>query len=100
MIGPWCFPDTFGPLTFADDTPMNAAPHPHIVTWLFDGEVLHDDSLGSAWVARPGGVNVMTPGGSNAHAEQTPRANRHATDERCFSSRAAAGCSSSAGRHF
>ena len=79
MVGPWCFLDRFGPLTFADDTPMNVAPHPHIglqtVTWLFDGEVLHDDSLGSEAVARPGGVNVMTSGAGIAHAEQTPRAN-------------------------
>jgi redox-sensitive bicupin YhaK (pirin superfamily) len=79
MVGPWCFLDRFGPLTFADDTPMNVAPHPHIglqtVTWLFDGEVLHDDSLGSEAVGRPGGVNVMTAGHGIAHAEQTPRAN-------------------------
>jgi redox-sensitive bicupin YhaK (pirin superfamily) len=79
MIGPWCFLDRFGPLTFADDTPMNVAPHPHTglqtVTWLFDGEVLHDDSLGSESTARPGGVNVMTAGRGIAHAEQTPRAN-------------------------
>jgi redox-sensitive bicupin YhaK (pirin superfamily) len=79
LIGPWCFLDRFGPLTFADETPMNVAPHPHIglqtVTWLFDGEVLHDDSLGSEAVCRPGGVNVMTSGGGIAHAEQTPGAN-------------------------
>jgi redox-sensitive bicupin YhaK (pirin superfamily) len=79
MIGPWCFLDRFGPLTFAGETPMDVAPHPHIglqtVTWLFDGEVLHDDSLGSEAVGRPGGVNVMTAGDGIAHAEQTPRSN-------------------------
>lgn len=79
MIGPWCFLDRFGPLTFAGETPMDVAPHPHIglqtVTWLFDGEVLHDDSLGSQSVGRPGGVNVMTAGGGISHTEQTPRAN-------------------------
>ena len=79
MIGPWCFLDRFGPLTFADEMPMNVAPHPHMglqtVTWLFDGEVLHDDSLGSEAVGRPGGVNVMTAGNAIAHAEQTPRQN-------------------------
>jgi redox-sensitive bicupin YhaK (pirin superfamily) len=42
------------------------------VTWLLDGEVLHDDSLGCEAVARPGGVNVMTSGSGIAHAEQTP----------------------------
>jgi redox-sensitive bicupin YhaK (pirin superfamily) len=43
------------------------------VTWLLAGEVLHDDSLGSEALLRPGGVNVMTSGDAIAHAEQTPR---------------------------
>lgn len=77
LVGPWCFLDRFGPLTFAEGKPMDVAPHPHIglqtVTWLLDGEVAHDDSLGSASVLRPGGVNVMTSGAGIAHAEQTPR---------------------------
>ncbi len=79
MIGPWCFLDRFGPLSFSDDKPMDVAPHPHTglqtVTWLLDGEVLHDDSLGSESIARPGGVNVMTSGRGIAHAEQTPGSN-------------------------
>lgn len=58
---------------------MDVAPHPHIglqtVTWLIDGEILHDDSLGCEAVARPGGVNVMTAGSGIAHAEQTPARN-------------------------
>jgi quercetin 2,3-dioxygenase len=77
LIGPWCFLDRFGPLSFTDGKPMDVAPHPHIglqtVTWLFDGEVVHDDSLGSEAVLRPGGVNVMTSGAGITHAEQTPR---------------------------
>ena len=77
MIGPWCFLDRFGPLSFGDDKPMDVAPHPHTglqtVTWLLEGEVLHDDSLGSEATAKPGGVNVMTSGRGIAHAEQTPR---------------------------
>ena len=77
LVGPWCFLDRFGPLTFSEGKPMDVAPHPHIglqtVTWLLDGEVLHDDSLGSESILRPGGVNVMTSGGGIAHAEQTPR---------------------------
>src|SRR5262245_17616434 len=77
LIGPWCCLDRFGPLSFTDGKPMDVAPHPHIglqtVTWLFDGEVVHDDSLGSRAVLRPGGVNVMTSGGGISHAEQTPR---------------------------
>ena len=79
MIGPWCFLDRFGPLSFSDQKPMDVAPHPHTglqtVTWLLEGEVLHDDSLGCEATARPGGVNVMTSGRGIAHAEQTPRTN-------------------------
>ena len=77
MVGPWCFLDRFGPLTFSEGKPMDVAPHPHIglqtVTWLYEGEVVHDDSLGSASLLLPGGVNVMTSGAGIAHAEQTPR---------------------------
>ncbi len=79
MVGPWCFLDRFGPLSFSEEKPMDVAPHPHTglqtVTWLLEGEVLHDDSLGSEATARPGGVNVMTSGRGIAHAEQTPRRN-------------------------
>jgi hypothetical protein len=79
MIGPWCFLDRYGPLTFSEGRPMDVAPHPHIglqtVTWLLDGEVIHDDSLRSEAVVRPGGVNVMTSGRGIAHAERTPTAN-------------------------
>jgi redox-sensitive bicupin YhaK (pirin superfamily) len=77
LVGPWCFLDRFGPMSFTEGRPMDVAPHPHMglqtVTWLLDGEVAHDDSLGHASVLRPGGVNVMTSGGGIAHAEQTPR---------------------------
>jgi redox-sensitive bicupin YhaK (pirin superfamily) len=79
LVGPWCLLDRFGPLTFSGDKPMDVAPHPHTgmqtVTWLLDGEVLHDDSLGCEAVVRPGGVNVMTAGSGIAHAEQTPLQN-------------------------
>ncbi len=79
LVGPWCFLDRFGPLTFNEGKPMDVAPHPHIglqtVTWLLDGEVVHNDSLGYESVLRPGGVNVMTAGGGIAHAEETPRDN-------------------------
>ena len=76
LVGPWCFLDRFGPLTFSEGTPMDVAPHPHIglqtVTWLLDGEVVHADDLGSESLLRPGSVNVMTSGDAIAHAEQTP----------------------------
>ncbi len=77
MIGPWCFLDRFGPLSFTEGKPMDVAPHPHIglqtVSWLLDGEIAHDDSLNSQAVLRPGGVNVMTSGHAISHAERTPR---------------------------
>ena len=79
MIGPWCFLDRFGPLSFTDGMPMDVAPHPHMglqtITWLLEGEVVHDDSLGEEAVLRPGGVNVMTSGHAIAHAERTPADN-------------------------
>ena len=64
---------------------MAVAPHPHmglqIVTWLLEGEVVHDDSLQQEALLRPGGVNVMTSGGGIAHAEQTP-GRQHGPTER------------------
>ena len=79
LIGPWCFLDRFGPLTFGAGTPMDVAPHPHMglqtVTWLLDGEVVHDDSLQQEALLRPGGLNVMTSGDAIAHAERTPDVN-------------------------
>jgi hypothetical protein len=77
MVGPWCFLDRYGPLSFRDAKPMDVAPHPHIgiqtVSWLLAGEVLHRDSLGCEAMVRPGGVNLMTSGGGIAHSEETPR---------------------------
>ena len=79
LIGPWCFLDRFGPLSFSEGAPMDVAPHPHMglqtVTWLLDGEVVHHDSLMSEGNLRPGGVNVMTSGHAIAHAERTPTRN-------------------------
>src|SRR5690349_16801274 len=79
LVGAWCFLDRFGPLSFGEDKPMDIAPHPHIglqtVSWLLQGEVVHNDSLGNEALLRPGGVNVMTSGGGIAHAEETPRKN-------------------------
>lgn len=78
-IGPWCFLDRYGPLSFTDEKPMDVAPHPHIgiqtVSWLLEGEVVHHDTLGCEGVVRPGGVNVMTSGRGIAHSEETPKQN-------------------------
>jgi hypothetical protein len=79
LVGPWCFLDSFGPLTFPSGKPMDVAPHPHIglqtVSWLLDGEVLHRDSLGLQGLAVPGVVNLMTAGRGIAHSEETPPRN-------------------------
>ena len=79
LIGPWCFLDRYGPISFTADKPMDVAPHPHIgiqtVSWLLEGEVLHRDSLGCEAMARPGAVNVMTSGRGISHSEETPASN-------------------------
>jgi Pirin len=79
LVGPWCFLDRYGPYAFTGGKPMDVAPHPHIglqtVTWLLEGEIVHNDSLGCEGLIRPGGVNVMTAGNGIAHAEETPRNN-------------------------
>jgi redox-sensitive bicupin YhaK (pirin superfamily) len=79
MVGPWCFLDRYGPYTFSEGKPMDVAPHPHIglqtITWLLEGEIIHNDSLGCEGLIRPGGVNVMTAGKGIAHAEETPPIN-------------------------
>ena len=78
LVGPWCFLDAFGPLSFAGGKPMDVPPHPHIglqtVSWLLDGEVLHRDSLGFEATGRPGTLNLMTAGRGIAHSEETPAA--------------------------
>jgi redox-sensitive bicupin YhaK (pirin superfamily) len=78
-VGPWCFLDSYGPLTFSAGKPMDVAPHPHIglqtVSWLLDGELLHNDSLGLKGPAGPGVLNLMTAGRGIAHSEETPARN-------------------------
>lgn len=79
LVGAWCFLDRFGPLSFGEAKPMDIAPHPHIglqtVSWLLQGEILHNDSLGNEALLRPGSINVMNSGGGIAHAEETPGKN-------------------------
>ena len=79
LVGPWCFLDAYGPLSFAAGKPMDVAPHPHVglqtVSWLLEGEVVHHDSLGLEGLAVPGVLNLMTAGRGIAHAEETPAQN-------------------------
>src|SRR6185503_20140997 len=75
-VGPFVFWDQMGPATFGVGRGVDVRPHPHIglatVTYLFAGEILHRDSLGSVQRIRPGEVNWMTAGRGIVHSERTP----------------------------
>ncbi len=75
MVGPFIFLDQMGPAVFRSGHGLDVRPHPHIglatVTYLFDGEVLHRDSLGTVQAIRPGEVNWMTAGKGIVHSERT-----------------------------
>jgi len=75
MVGPFIFYDHFGPITFEPGRGMDVRPHPHIalatISYLFDGEILHRDSLGFYQPIRPGDVNWMTAGRGIVHSERT-----------------------------
>lgn len=74
MVGPWLFFDHMGPVTFAAGKGVNVRPHPHIhlatVTYLFEGEMLHRDSLGNEQVIIPGDINLMVAGRGIVHSER------------------------------
>ena len=76
MVGAWCFADHMGPQSLDPSRSIDVAPHPHIglqtVTWLFSGEFLHRDSLGSEQLIRPGQLKLMTAGHGVAHSEENP----------------------------
>jgi redox-sensitive bicupin YhaK (pirin superfamily) len=75
MVGPFIFFDQMGPADFLVGNGIDVRPHPHIglatVTYLFDGEIYHRDSLGTAQPIRPGDVNLMTAGRGIVHSERT-----------------------------
>jgi redox-sensitive bicupin YhaK (pirin superfamily) len=81
-IGPFVFFDYFGPVDFAPGRGLDVRPHPHIglatVTYLFDGSMMHRDTLGSVLEIQPGDVNWMTAGRGIAHSERTGDAVRAA----------------------
>lgn len=74
-VGPFLYLDRMGPTAFAPGTGLDVPPHPHIglctVTYLFEGEILHRDSVGSVQPIRPGAVNWMTAGRGIVHSERT-----------------------------
>src|SRR5688572_2622585 len=75
MVGPFIFFDHMGPAGFAPGKGIDVRPHPHIglatVTYLFDGAILHRDSLGVVQRIAPGDVNWMTAGEGIVHSERT-----------------------------
>lgn len=75
MIGPFIFWDQMGPSVFRAGEGIDVRPHPHIglatVTYLFEGQILHRDSLGSLQAIDPGEVNWMTAGKGIVHSERT-----------------------------
>ncbi len=87
MIGPFIFFDQMGPSEFLLGEGLDVRPHPHIglstVTYLFDGEITHRDSLGTELSIRPGELNLMTAGRGITHSERTGTAAR-TTGSRLF----------------
>jgi len=82
LIGPFIFFDHMGPAVFTPGRGIDVRPHPHIglatVTYLFEGEIVHRDNLGSHQPIRPGDVNWMTAGRGIAHSERTGPGTRQA----------------------
>jgi len=77
MVGSFVFLDGMGPGRLAAGRGVDVRPHPHIglatITYLFEGELLHRDSLGTVQTIRPGELNWMTAGRGIAHSERTPQ---------------------------
>ena len=78
-VGPFVFVDHFGPAPVVTGDELTVRPHPHIglstITYLYDGAVLHRDSLGTELVIRPGQVNWMTAGRGIVHSEHSTKEN-------------------------
>lgn len=83
MIGPFIFFDQMGPAEFLLTGGIDVRPHPHIglatVTYLFEGEIFHRDSLGTALPIRPGELNLMTAGRGIVHSERETTEAKSAT---------------------
>lgn len=81
MVGPFIFFDHMGPATFEAGKGINVRPHPHInlatVTYLFEGQIHHRDSLGSDIVIKPGAINWMIAGTGIVHSERTVEEDRY-----------------------
>ncbi|GGG82377.1 hypothetical protein GCM10007415_14030 [Parapedobacter pyrenivorans] len=80
-VGPYIFIDHMGPAKLSDTQNIDVPPHPHIglstLTYLFEGSMMHRDSLGTEVEIQPGAVNWMTAGRGVVHSERTPEYLRH-----------------------
>jgi redox-sensitive bicupin YhaK (pirin superfamily) len=80
-VGPFAFIDHMGPTALNDHENLDIGPHPHIglstLTYLFEGNIMHRDSLGTEVEIKPGQVNWMTSGKGIVHSERTPERLRH-----------------------
>lgn len=76
MVGPFIFLDHMGPAQLSSSENLDVPPHPHMglstLTYLFEGALMHRDSLGSVQEIKPGAVNWMTAGKGVVHSERTP----------------------------
>lgn len=81
MIGPFCFLDHMGPVTINPHQNTDVRPHPHIglstLTYLFEGHIIHRDSLGTVATIVPGEVNWMTAGKGISHSERSVPSELH-----------------------
>lgn len=81
MVGPFSFIDHMGPTKLSERENLDVLAHPHIglstLTYLFEGSIMHRDSLGSSLEIKPGEVNWMTAGKGIVHSEKTPEHLRH-----------------------
>ncbi|KPM33472.1 Pirin domain protein [Croceitalea dokdonensis DOKDO 023] len=84
MIGPFIFIDHMGPTNLGPEKYMDVDQHPHIglstLTFMLEGEILHQDSLGTKQRIQPGSVNWMTAGKGVSHTERTPKELRNGNE--------------------
>ena len=81
MVGPFIYIDHMGPVELSEEENFDVLPHPHIglstLTFLFEGSIMHRDTLDNAVEIKPGAVNWMTAGKGIVHSERTPEYLRH-----------------------
>jgi len=85
MVGPFCFIDHMGPSTFGNGKYFDVDQHPHIglctLTYMYEGQIMHEDSTGAKQLITPGSVNLMVSGKGVSHSERTPFELRKSNEE-------------------